>query len=204
MAKKRLICCDFVNASSFKNNVSNRAKLLYYSMFAAADDRGFVDTTQEIINTLEKNDADYDNKVSLELLDTSYKAALQELIEHGYLFEFKDNHLNKVHLIRHWFLHNKWKDHLWTSYFNFLNLVKTENGEYVMKPLKEDKNKLNINQDKANEIKDNDIDEEIHSVLLETKQKQPKEKTLDDYTDEEFQKLPKEVQKRLLEESLPM
>ena len=71
-----------------------------------------------------------------------------------------------------------------------------------MKPLKEDNNinQSNINQDTINQImEDNGILEE-----LEKSQPKEKKKTLDDYTDDEFQKLPKEEQKRLLEESLPM
>lgn len=202
MAKKRLINCDFLNSGSFKCNVSNKAKLLYHSMIVAADDLGFVDTTHEIINTLEENDKIFNNSVSLELLDTTYQSALGELISKGYLYEFSDKHLNKVHLIRAWFLHNKWKDHLWTSYWNYYKQVQIKNGEYVMKPLKEDNNinQSNINQDTINQImEDNEILEE-----LEKSQPKDKKKTLDDYTDDEFQKLPKEEQKRLLEESLPM
>lgn len=200
MAKKRLINCDFLNSGSFKCNVSNKGKLLYYSMIVAADDLGFVDTTNEIINSLEENDKLFNNSVSLELLDTTYQSALRELISRGYLFEFQDNHLNKVHLIRAWFLHNKWKNNLWTSYWGFYKQVCIKNGEYVMKPLKEDNNinQSNTNQDTINQIiEDNDILEELDK-------EQPKKKTLDDYTDDEFQKLPKEEQKRLLEDSLPM
>ena len=202
MAKKRLINCDFLNSGSFKCNVSNKGKLLYYSMIVAADDLGFVDTTNEIINSLEENDKLFNNSVSLELLDTTYQSALRELISRGYLFEFQDNHLNKVHLIRAWFLHNKWKDHLWTSYWSFYKQVQIKNGEYVMKPLKEDNNinQSNINQDTINQImEDNEILEELYN-----EKPLDKKKTLDDYTDDEFQKLPKEEQKRLLEESLPM
>ena len=202
MAKKRLINCDFLNSGSFKCNVSNKGKLLYYSMIVAADDLGFVDNTHEIINTLEENDKIFNNSVSLELLDTTYQSALGELISKGYLYEFSDKHLNKVHLIRAWFLHNKWKDHLWTSYWNYYKQVQIKNGEYVMKPFKEDNNinQSNINQDTINQImEDNEILEELYN-----EQPIDKKKTIDDYTDDEFQKLPKEEQKRLLEESLPM
>lgn len=202
MAKKRLINCDFLNSGSFKCNVSNKGKLLYYSMIVAADDLGFVDTTHEIVNTLEENDKTFNNSVSLELLDITYSGAVQELISKGYLYEFTDNHLNKVHLIRAWFLHNKWKDHLWTSYWGFYKQVQIKNGEYVMKPLKEDNN-ININQSNINQDTINQIMED-NDILEELDKEKPKKKTLDDYTDEEFQKLPKEEQKRLLEESLPM
>lgn len=166
MAKKRLISCDFLNSGSFKANVSNKAKLLYHSMIVAADDLGFVDTTQNIIDALKENDKMFNNSVSLQLLESTYDTALEELISRGYLFEFKDKYLNKIHLIRHWFLHNKWKDHLWTSYFNFYKLVCIKNGEYVMKPLKEDNKEININQDNTNQSKPND-DEDIMDWLDE-------------------------------------
>ena len=46
MATKRMINCDFLNASKFKTRLSNKAKLLYMYMFINADDKGFVDTTE--------------------------------------------------------------------------------------------------------------------------------------------------------------
>lgn len=164
MAKQRLINCDFLNAASFKVNVSNRAKLLYLMMFLNGDDRGFIDIAQDLINTLEKNDNEFDKVERLELLENTYSTALQELIDKGYIYEFKDNHNNKVHLIRHWFLHNKYKVGLWTNYRNFMEQVHLENGEYMLgkKPLKED-NKLNENN--VNEDKSNMSEEEINELL---------------------------------------
>lgn len=164
MAKQRLINCDFLNAASFKVNVSNRAKLLYLMMFLNGDDRGFIDIAQDLINTLEKNDNEFDKVERLELLENTYSTALQELIDKGYIYEFKDNHNNKVHLIRHWFLHNKYKVGLWTNYRNFMEQVHLENGEYMLgkKPLKED-NKLNENN--VNEDKTNMSEEEINELL---------------------------------------
>ena len=153
MARARLLNCDFVNASSFKVNVSNRAKLLYLMMFVNGDDRGFVDITNDLINALEKNDSEVDNKISLELIENTYNSALVELIDKGYLYEFVDNHNNKVHLIRHWFYHNRLIKGLWTNYKNFLEMVYLENNEYFLgkKPLKEDKEKENkLNQSKLN------------------------------------------------------
>ena len=154
MARHRLLNCEFINAGSFKVNVSNRAKLLYLMMFANGDDRGFVDTTFDLVNALEKNDNELDKVERLELLENTYNTALVELIEKGYLYEFNDNHKNKVHLIRHWFYHNKLKKGLWTNYRNFLELVYLENNEYILgkKPLKEDKEKENkLNQDNINQ-----------------------------------------------------
>lgn len=141
MAKHRLLNCEFINAGSFKINVSNRAKLLYLLMFANADDRGFVDTTQNLIKTLEDNDQEFDKVERLELLENTYNTALSELLEKGYVYEFKDNHNNRVHLIRHWFYHNKMIKGLWTNYRNFLNQVYLQDNEYLLgkKPLKEDK-----------------------------------------------------------------
>ena len=161
MAKHRLINCEFLNAGSFKVNVSNRAKLLYFMMIVNADDRGFVDTTNDLINTLEKNDNDLDKVERLELLENTYNTALIELIDKGYIYEFKDNHENKVHLIRHWYYHNKYVKGLWTNYRTFLNEVHLENDKYVWgskKPLKENNiNETNINEMKLNENKEEDV-----------------------------------------------
>lgn len=155
MAKHRLINCEFINAGSFKVNVSNKAKLLYLSMFVSADDKGFVDTTQDIINALETNDDNFTKVANMSLLDDTYNSALQELLDKGYIYEFVDNHSNKVHLIRHWFYHNKLIRGLWTNYANFNERVYLKNNEYLLgkKPLKEDNiNENNINQDKELEI----------------------------------------------------
>ena len=154
MARHRLLNCEFINSGSFKVNVSNRAKLLYLMMLLNGDDRGFVDSTADLINALEKNDNEVDKVERLELLENTYNTALDELLEKGYLYEFKDNHYNKVHLIRHWFFHNKYVKGLWTNYKNFLELVHLENNEYILnsvKPPKEDK------ENKINEIKVNEI-----------------------------------------------
>lgn len=155
MAKHRLLNCEFINAGSFKVNVSNRAKLLYLLMFANADDRGFVDTTQNLIKTLEDNDQEFDKVERLELLENTYNTALNELLEKGYVYEFKDNHNNRVHLIRHWFYHNKMIKGLWTNYRNFLNQVYLQDNEYLLgkKPLKEDKTK------ESNPIEDKSFNE---------------------------------------------
>ena len=108
MARHRLLNCEFLNASSFKVNVSNKGKLLYMLMILNGDDRGFVDSTNDLINALTTCEKEFDNTISLDLLENTYKSALQELLDKGYLYEFKDNHNNKVHLVRHWFFHNKY------------------------------------------------------------------------------------------------
>lgn len=167
MAKQRLINCEFVNASSFKVNVSNRAKLLYLMMITNGDDRGFVDSVQDLINALTNNEKEFDNTISLELLENTYNSALQELLDKGYIYEFKDSHSNRVYLIRHWFYHNKYKTGLWTNYKSFFEQVHLENNEYVMgkKPLKEDKlNETNTNQTKPNQ-EDEVSDKEFNEVM---------------------------------------
>ena len=174
MARHRLINCEFINAGSFKVNVSNKGKLLYLLMFTSADDRGFVDTTEDIINALDKNDTDFRNEINLALLENNYHSAIEELLDKGYLYEFIDNHKNKVHLIRHWFFHNKLVKGLWTNYFNFLELVHLENNEYILnskKPLKENKeNKLNqdkLNQDKLSELEEKPVQKESDELTQE-------------------------------------
>lgn len=179
MAKHRLINCEFVNASSFKVNMSNRAKLLYLFMIFSADDRGFVDTTQDLINALEQNDNEYESeKVSLELLDNTYKSALDELLEKGYLYEFVDNHHNRVYLIRHWYYHNRYMKGLWTNYHCFLEQVSLTNGKYNMrkKPLKENKRKeTNINENNENEISDEEIDNLVSNYSIDNEMEQEQE-----------------------------
>lgn len=169
MAKHRLINCEFVNASSFKVNMSNRAKLLYLTMLTNADDKGFVDTTQELINSLANNDIEFDKKISLELLNNTYESALNELLDKGYIYEFKDKHSNVVHLIRHWFYHNNYKKGLWTNYRAFFDKVHLDSGEYIIgkKPLKEDKlNEDNVNQDNPREDM---TEEDVDKLLAEFK-----------------------------------
>ena len=181
MAKHRLLNCEFINAGSFKVNVSNRAKLLYLMMFANGDDRGFVDTTQDLIATLTKNDEELDKVERLELLENTYTTALIELLDKGYLYEFTDNHYNKVHLIRPWFFHNKLIKGLWTNYRNSLEQVHLENNEYILnsvkKPLKENKIKeTNINENNIEQSGEEEMTEqEIDDLLNKFKDEEEKE-----------------------------
>ena len=151
--KQRLINCDFLNTEAFNDKISNKAKLLYYTMFINGDDRGFVGNTNSIISILEKNDDDFVNQVNLSLMENNYQSSLIELINMGYLYEFMDNHNNRVHLIRHWFVHNKFRKGLWTNYGSFLKLVEIKEGKYV---LKESDKENNINESNINEIKLNE------------------------------------------------
>ena len=165
MPRFRLLNCDFITSGSFKLNLSNKAKLLYLMMFANGDDRGFVDNTNDIIRALENNDNENGIDSGLTLLNTDYASGLQELVEKGLLYEFSDNHNNKVHLIRHWFYHNKLVKGLWTNYRNFLERVYIENNEYILgkKPLKEN----NINGNKTKHIKGNKVSDEEWNELFE-------------------------------------
>jgi len=156
MAKKRLINCEFLNASSFIDNLSNKSKLLYVFMLTNADDKGFVSNAKSIIESLEKNDIEFRQEVNLTLLDNDYHSAMNELIDKGLLFEFIDRHNNSVYVVRHWFMHNCWKKGLMTNYVSYYKKLTLEDGEYHKKPLKEN----NINQDNINNDKE-DIEDGI-------------------------------------------
>ena len=142
--KQRLINCDFINAMS----VSNKAKLLYVYMFVNADDLGFVSNVSNIITLLTSNEGE---NISLELLNNDYNSALTELGNMGLLYKFTDRHGNSAYLIRHWFIHNKWKKDLRTNYFNFRSLVKLEDYEYHLKESSKERVKLNIKQSNINQ-----------------------------------------------------
>ena len=143
--RQRLINCDFLLTEAFNDKISNKAKLLYFTMFLNGDDRGFVGSTNTIITTLEKNDREFTNTVNMSLLEDDYPNALIELITKGYLYEFRDNHNNKVHLIRHWFIHNKYRKGLWTNYGAFIKQVELVEGKYVLKETHIKEIKLNEN-----------------------------------------------------------
>ena len=190
MAKKRLLNCEFINASSFKVNLSNKAKLLYVYMFVNADDKGFVDTTNEIIESLTKNDTDFRNEINLELLENDYNSALVELIGRGLIFEFRDNHGNRIHLIRHWYYHNKMVKGLWTNYGGLLEKVHVSNNEYILgkKPLKEN----NINETNI----DNDID-----IDMVSKEQPKKELTIKEmFGKDKYEELTEKEKEKYLEQ----
>ena len=142
--KQRLINCDFINAMS----VSNKAKLLYVYMFVNADDLGFVSNVSNIITLLTSNEGENN---SLELLNNDYNSALEELGQMGLLYRFTDKHNNSAYLIRHWFIHNKWKKELRTNYYKFRQLVKLDDYEYHLKESSKEKVKLNINENNINQ-----------------------------------------------------
>lgn len=127
MAKyKRMINCDFVNASSFKLKTSNRAKLLYFFMLSNADDKGFVDNADELIELLDSNDRKFGNESNAMLMPENFQTALDELIDKSLLYKFEDKHNNKIYLIKHWYYHNQMpKDRVRdSSYEKYLENVK--------------------------------------------------------------------------------
>ena len=192
MARKRLLNCEFVNASSFKVNISNKGKLLYLIMFANADDKGFVDSVNEIIQSLTQNDTEFRNEVNMELLENDYKSALTELIDKGLLFEFVDNHKNHIYLIRHWYYHNKMVKGLWTNYGSLLKQVEIVDNEYrLTKKSKTKENNNKINYDKLN------YDKLSYDTVIDTNE------TEHNKTQVDFDSLSEEEQRKQLEDEMP-
>lgn len=168
MDKHRLINCDFLTKGPFLK-VSNKAKLLYFLMIINADDRGFVNNTDDIIELLTNKEIEEGN-VSLKLLNNDYTSALVELEDKGFLYWWDDKYGNRVYLIRHWFIHNKWKSGLHTNYGKFLYRVELKDYKYYLKEketLKENKDKIkqnNLNEINLNEIKSCEPNQEISEV----------------------------------------
>lgn len=116
-------------------------------MFTNADDCGFVDNVKNWITLLNSED-----KNALELLDNDYKSALEELGNKGLIYVFTNKYGHKVYLIRHWYMHNKWKKGLLTSYGKYRALVELIDYEYIWKESSKE-SKLNENKDKPKQIK---------------------------------------------------
>lgn len=146
--KMRLINCDFLNAGSFVN-LSNKAKLLYIYMFVNADDVGFVDNVPNIITLLTSQEQG--ENVSLSLLNNDYNSALEEIGNMGLIYRFTNKHNHSVYLIRHWFMHNRWKKGLLTNYGKYRGLVELDNYEYQLK--ESSKEKVIIKDIKLNDNK---------------------------------------------------
>lgn len=147
MADKRMIDCNFLNESGFQK-LPNKAKLLYYQMITRGDNKGFVGSTNDIIENLTKRDTLDCNE---ETPNNDYVKALIELIKGGFLYEFNDNYGNMIHLIRHWFIHNKNIQNLSTNYVKYLYQVKLVNNVYHMKDSqceREEKETIKENKDK--------------------------------------------------------
>lgn len=149
--RKRLLNCDFVCSSSFRRSINTKAQLLYFNMFASADDKGFVDNTKDIISALIESDD------SNELLNDSYNVALQDLVDRGYLYKFTDNHNNNIYVIRHWYCHNVYNPRLQTNYFKLLSCLGLNDGEYTLKrkEKKREVKEYNIKEYNIKEISNN-------------------------------------------------
>lgn len=189
MAKyKRMINCDFVNASSFKLKISNRAKLLYFFMLSNADDKGFVDNVDEQIELLDSNDRKFNNQSNMTLLPDNFETSLQELLDRGLLYKFSDKHKNSIYLIKHWYCHNNIpKDRVRdSSYEKYLeNYFVNEDGEYQLcskcntdvkqlcPQIKENKSKVNI-------ISNTKVSKDNQSLLLGKKPNAHEEEENDD------------------------
>lgn len=159
MAKnKRMLNCGFVNASSFKIKTSNKAKLLYFYLIANADDKGFVDNVDEIIELLDSNDRKFDGRQESVLVESNYSTALKELMEKGMIISFIDNHDNAIYLIRHWYLHNQIpKDRIRNSaYERFLEHFEVnKDGEYVKQVSYNCNTDVDVKEIKLNKTKRN-------------------------------------------------
>ena len=168
MIRQRLINCDFLNAGTFINGLSNKAKLLYLVMITNADDLGFVSNVHTIIEILTNKD-DESHQVNLELLKNDYTSALVELINKTYIYPFTDKHGSEIYVIKHWFMHNRFKQGLRTNYFTFYKQLEMENGEYFFRKRKEENLKeRKIKENKENENKSNDTnDKEWNDTLKE-------------------------------------
>ena len=158
MARQRLINCDFL-LNEF-SGMGNKAKLVYYTLIINADDLGFVGIANRLVEDLDKAD----NNVSLDLLENTYNVALQDLVDKGFLYVFKNNYGNSIYLIRHWFIHNKWIRGLTTNYKRFLKQVELVDGKWVMKTIIKESN---INQNNTKQNKTNNTDNHWNELFEE-------------------------------------
>lgn len=167
MIRYKLINCDFLNNSAFMDNLSNKAKLLYYEFIANSDDLGFVANGSSLANQLDSCSQNYENV----LFAYKFTDAIHELVERGYVYDFTDRHNNHIYLIRHYFKHNKNKDFLFTTFTSYYDRVELVNGEYILKnhkreqekkPFKEKENKENESKAKQNNtnLKETEKDKE--------------------------------------------
>lgn len=180
MIKQRLINCDFLNVGGFTDNLSNKAKLLYFYFLTNADDKGFVGNGVSIANSLDQCEQNFENV----LFTYKYIDSLNELVERGYVYEFIDRHKNRVFLIRHWFFHNKPQKFFNTNYVSLMSKVDLIDNEYVLKtnkernPLLKEKNLTENNvteHNKKESIKENSEWESEWDKTLNELDNMPKE-----------------------------
>ena len=129
-------------------NLTNRALLLYHQLIVWADSMGAVGET-EIIITLLQHKADNEGDMGMGLIKTDYHSALDELIEKGLVYEVQLTSGNKVHIIKHWWLHNKWKKYLKSNYFKAINQFYIEAGEYRPKNERKKKNQKEAKEEQT-------------------------------------------------------
>lgn len=129
-------------------NLTNRALLLYHQLIVWADSMGAIGET-EIIITLLQHKADNEGDMGMGLIKTDYHSALDELIEKGLVYEVPLTSGNKVHIIKHWWLHNKWKKYLKSNYFKAINQFYIEAGEYRPKNERKKKNQKEVKEEQV-------------------------------------------------------
>lgn len=157
MAKsKRMINSNLVNASSFKMQYSNKAKLLYFYIMLNADDKGFCDNADELVVLLDSNDRIFHNEASLDLMEHGYAQALQELVDRHLLLVFENKYKDKVYLVRQWYMHNQIpKDRITeTTYVKYLE-------------------KVAINDENEYDLIENLTNNETKSTMDKTEEKEP-------------------------------
>lgn len=129
-------------------NLTNRALLLYHQLIVWADSMGAIGET-EIIITLLQHKADNEGDMGMGLIKTDYHSALDELIEKGLVYEVPLTSGNKVHIIKHWWLHNKWKKYLKSNYFKAISQFYIEAGEYRPKNERKKKNQKEVKEEQV-------------------------------------------------------
>lgn len=186
--KQRLINCDFLNFGGFLDNISNKAKLLYFMFVVNADDLGFVGNGVNIANSLDQCDDKFENT----LFNYKYVDAIKELVDRGFLYEFVDKYNNITFLIRHWFKHNKEQKFLTTNFISYRAMVDIDNGEYTLKNIEKVRKETpyKVKESKVKESKVND--KELENISINNKEQENDnwekqwEKTM-----EELESLPK-------------
>ena len=148
-AGNRLINTNFLKSLT---RLTNRALLLYYSFITWADSMGAVGEA-EVILTLLQAKADNEGDTGVGLVKTDYRSALDELVEKGLVYEVKLTGGNAVYIIKHWWLHNKWRKYLKTNYFKAINEFYIEQGEYRPKNERKKKNQKERKEEQITKTK---------------------------------------------------
>lgn len=153
MNTKRMFSCEIVESDDFAE-LSNNAQLLYFHLVMSADNRGYVNKTRKIINSL----------IGIEKTD------LDELVEKKFVLKRNET----LYLIKGWYIHNEMPQYQVeeTNYLEDLNkLYFDENFSYTEKKTQKLvveilKNNLKKKLFKENKVKESKIKE---SKLKENK-----------------------------------